>query len=161
MRKVFFMLLAVVLLCGCSNDEPKIEKKIEVAVYESMAAKGNEYYAPQSYKAWSEVMLFAVAPSEVNTGEYKELQNGVLVLKDGSKVQAKYRSDTGVLYDVPYGSYTLVVYCQPNPLNGYLSNRFMLRQYQYGEANSVDRLECCFVWEDMRTGGGYCEWCSL
>lgn len=159
MNKVLCVVLAAVLLAGCSKEsEPKIDRQIEVVVYESMASKASGYYAPQIYRAFSHLMLFDCPSSEVNRQEFKEVAQGVLVLNNGSRVRAKYSSDAGVLYDVPYGSYTMVVHCLPNPLNGYLDNRCMLRQYEYSEANSVDRLECCFVWEDMQVGGGWYEW---
>lgn len=144
--------------CGGSDDEPALERKISVACYESMAPKGDENYNP---KAWSytSTMLFECQPSDIDrTASTSTLANGVATLTDGQTINAKYKSDTGVINNAEYGRYTLVEYCTGNPFNAYLERRWSCQQLNYSESNSTTSMSCCFVWEDMGTGGGYTPW---
>lgn len=158
--KVAAMAACVLTLgaCGGSEDEPALERKITVSCYESMVPKGSEFYNPKEW-CYTSTMLFNCQPTDIDkTSSTASLANGVATLTDGQTIQALYKSDTGVIYNAEYGQYTLVVYCTGNPFNAYLEHRWCCQLFNYLEASSIASLSCCFVWEDMATGGGYTPW---
>lgn len=159
MKKTFLMLLCTILLYnGCSSDKDSdIEKKIEVNVYESLSSKASGFYSPKTWSYFN-IMLFATQTSNIDNNDYSQLKNGVIKLKNGETLEATYKNDTGIIYDVPYGEYTLLVYCTENPFNAYLENRYMYKLLNYSESNATIKFECCFVYEDMATTGGWQEW---
>lgn len=154
---LFYILPFVISGCSDKNDEPTIEKKIEVAVFESVSSKESGFYSP---KVWNycKVMLFDTSENNIDNNDYSQIINGVVKLKDGNTLKAAYSSNTGVLYDIPYGNYTILVYCTENPFNAYLENRFMYKQIDYSKNNAIIKIECCFVYEDMVTTGGWQSW---
>lgn len=158
--KVAAMAACVLTLgaCGGSEDEPALERKITVSCYESMAPKSSEFYNPKEW-SYTSTMLFNCQPSDIDkTSSTASLANGIATLTDGQTIKAQHKSDTGVIYDAEYGQYTLVVYCTGNPFNAYLEHYWSCQQFNYSEANSIASLSCCFVWENMATGGGYTPW---
>lgn len=154
-------MLAVVLLASCSSDnedEPKIERKITVEVYQSAASLNSGFYKPESW-SYANTMLFACNESDIDkAASTATLASDKLTLNNGSTVAASYKSDTGVIYDAANGNYTLVVYCTGNPFNAYLEHRWTCKQLNYSTSNAVTSLTCCFVWEDMATTGGWSAW---
>lgn len=144
--------------CSSSDEEPQMERKITVTCYESIAPKGNTSYAPKEW-SYTTTMLFNCQPSDIDkAASTATLANGVATLTDGEAIAARYKSNTGVIIDADYNSYTLVIYCNNNPYNAYLENRWTCKQFHYSESNSVASLSCCFVWENMAVSGGWCEW---
>lgn len=151
---------ACLLLCSCggNEDEPQLERKISVTTYESIMPKSDSSYKPKEW-SYSNTMLFSCNVNDIDkAASTASLANGAVTLSDGSTLAASYKSDTGVLYDVAYGNYALVVYCTGNPTNAYLEHRWSAKQLNYTESNSITSLTCCFVWEDMHVGGGWSAW---
>ena len=143
--------------CG-GDDEPKVQREISVTTYESLSPKGSEFYNPKEW-IYTNTMLFTCTPSDIDkTASTVTLQNGKLTLTSGGTLPAKYKSDTGIIYDAEYGNYTLVVYCTTNPFNAYLEKRWTCQQFNYTKNNSVASINCCFVWGDMATSGGFYNW---
>lgn len=164
MKSKFLKVLAIVTCllplgaCGNDNDEPQLERTITVTSYESLSPKGNEFYNPKTW-SYTNTMLFACQPAEIDkTASTASLANDKLTLTSGQTINAKYKSDSGLIVNAEYGNYTLVVYCTGNPFNAYLEHRWMCQPLNYTQQNSVTDLNCCFVWEDMKVGGGYCQW---
>lgn len=154
----FTLCLLAFIISSCSNeDEPNIERKIEVNVFESGSSKASEFYSPKTWDYFN-VMLFTTQANNIDNSDYSQIKNGVVKLKDGQTLKAAYSSNTGVMYDIPYGDYTLLVYCTNNPFNAYLEKRFMYKQFNYSEDNATIKIECCFVYEDMATTGGWQVW---
>ena len=156
--KTTFLVL-LVALAGCSSDgdnEPaKSERYIKVDVLESMSPKGSEFYNPKPWSATT--MLFAV-PASTLAAEQPKLTDGIAVQQGGSEVAAAYTSTIGYIAGAEFGTYTLLVYCTSNPLNGYLSGRYTYKPLEYTASNYQYEGKCLFVWEDMSTDGGYFAW---
>lgn len=157
--KVCAIAACLLTLAACGgDDEPTIQRKISVTTYESLSPKGNEFYNPKEW-IYTNTMLFTCTPSDIDKNASTEtLQNGKLTLTSGGTLSAKYKSDTGIIYDAEYGDYTLVVYCTANPFNAYLEKRWTCQPFNYTKSNNVTQINCCFIWEDMQTSGGYCQW---
>lgn len=160
--KRLFLNFSLVGLCmafvSCSNEnEPKIDRKIRINVYESASSKESGFYDPKPclyYKA----MLFSVNASDIDKTKVANLENETVLLKNGESAKALFVSNTGVFYDVPFGAYTILVYCTENPFNAYLEHRFMFKQFAYNKSTALLTLDCCFVYEDMKTNGGWYAW---
>lgn len=160
-RTTFFALLTVAALCACSKDEESGEpakgaRYIKVDVLESLAPKGSEYYNPKAYTP-ATTMLFAV-PAATLAGVQPKLADGIAVQQGGKEVAAAYTSSIGYIAGAEFGTYTLLVYCTSNPLNGYLSGRYTYKPLEYTASNYQYEGKCLFVWEDMSTDGGYFAW---
>ena len=160
-KTTIFALLAVFVLAGCGSDdestEPaKSERYVKVEVLESLAPKGSEFYNPKSY-APATPMLFAV-PANTLAEDQSKLEEGIVQLQGGQEAKAAYTSSVGYVVGAEFGTYTLLVYCTSNPLNGYLTGRYTYKQLEYGASNYQYEGKCLFVWEDMSTKGGYFAW---
>ena len=160
LRTICAALLFVPVLAGCSSEndnEPALgERYIKVEVQESLLPKGDESYKPKAY-AQATTMLFTVPASTLAT-EQSRLAEGIAVQQGGKEVKAAYTSNAGYLAGVEFGTYTLLVYCHSNLLNGYLSGRYTYKPLVYGASNYQLTEQCLFVWEDMNMNGGYYEW---
>lgn len=157
-RTTFLALLAIAAMGACSKDESedKGARYIKVDVLESLAPKGNEFYNPKAYTP-ATTMLFAVPASTLAEVQPK-LAEGIAVQQGGKEVAAAYTSTIGYIAGAEFGTYTLLVYCNSNLLNGYLSGRYTYKPLEYTASNYQYESKCLFVWEDMSTAGGYYAW---
>lgn len=157
-KTTILTLLVAAGLAGCSKEESTepAERCIQVEVLESLLPKGDADYNPKAYSPTT-TMLFRV-PASTLAAEQPKLAEGIAIQQGGSEVAAAYTSTIGYIAGAELGTYTLLVYCNSNLLNGYLSGRYTYKQLEYTAGNSQYKDKCLFVWDDMSTQGGFYVW---